>query len=229
MKIYRPIKTNWITQNFGENLACVKLDSNGNAIRPFQIHRRGFVGSCPVGYTKLYPVIGMKSHNGIDLGLWHGEPVYHSGDYVGRMKTHIDNNGGVGVDIVSREPLLRDGIDNLEHHIKLRYWHLKSVVGWDDMEVKPGQLIGYGNDTGISGGDHLHFGLKPCNSYGVSVHSGNGYFGAINPDPYYENKFVVEVIEDVKAEALSAIQQAQRLIYQVKLFIQQWNIRLKKE
>lgn len=204
LKIYRPMRTNKPGQKFGQNLACQTPDGRTiSAIRD---------GVCPIGSELLYPKLGMKGHTGEDWGLYHGEPLYHCGDYTGKMKTEVDRDGGIGVDVISTEPLV-DG-----KHVKLRYWHLKSVVGWDGKEVKPGDLIAYGDNTGLSSGDHLHFGLKFCDKNGTNLEPWNGYVGASDQAPYSENVFILDVLK-VKQQALTAIQLAQKVVYQVMKFL----------
>lgn len=149
--IYRPIKSPYITQRFGENL------------------------------LPLYKELGMLGHNGIDIICWRGEPVYHSGLYIGVAKTETDQAGGIGVDIISQTPL----VDN--DYIKLRYWHLQKVNVYDGQIIHPGDLIGWGDSTGYSSGDHLHFGFKRCYADGKPINPSNGYFGAEDPLIYSDN------------------------------------------
>jgi len=221
LKIYRAVRPNVLTQGWAENLACTKTDANGKAIRPFKIRTARSDGSCNAGYTKFYPAIGMKGHNGYDLALPHGEPIYHSGDYNGWMKTEVDSSGGIGVDIVSNEEILRDNTSEASH-IKLRYWHLKSVVGWDGKKISPGDLIGYGDNTGASSGNHLHFGLKWCNKEGKGTHTNNGYYGALDLTEFYENKFVVDVFKEIVDYGMSVVLRARTAIFYVRLFLKNY-------
>jgi len=74
MKVYRPLRTDFIGQRFGENLACAETDLYGNVKRPFKILPGTFPGTCPPRSTKFYPSIGLKGHNGSDVGIYYGEP-----------------------------------------------------------------------------------------------------------------------------------------------------------
>ena len=138
--------------------------------------------------TDLYTAQGMKGHNGIDLLAYHGQPVYASHD--GICYPEIDNGGGNGVVIRSLEPYeLPDGVC----YIKTIYWHLiqDDAVVQTGQKVKTGDLIGYADNTGISTGDHLHFGLKPiaqgeADFTWYNTKQKNGYFGAIDPMPYFD-------------------------------------------
>ncbi len=178
MRLFRPVKQNYITQLFGEN----KLS--------------------------IYKELGMEGHNGIDFLCPIGEPVYHSADWPGIAKTEVDNYGGIGVDVISLEKQ-----DN-ERHYKLRYWHLSKVSVYDGQKISSGQLIGYSGNTGYSTGAHLHWGLKPCEKDGTPLNKYNGFFGAVDPMPYYEDITVREWI-DVRNKAVSVIQLAKRVIFEV--------------
>lgn len=215
LRIYRPVKFNWITQKFGENKACAKTGPDGRAIRPFVVKTEQSDGTCEAGYTKLYPLLGLKGHNGYDLAAPHGAPLYHSGDYEGWMKTEVDANGGVGVDIISNEKLLTDNTGEA-HYIKLRYWHLKSVVGHDGKKIVLGDLIGYVDNTGISSGDHVHFALKLCTQEGRAINRDNGYYGSVDKTRYYQNTFVIEILDDLKRQIESLAVQIRSLILVVK-------------
>ena len=156
MQILRPLRTNVITQKFGEN----KLS--------------------------IYRQIGMLGHNGIDMACWRGEPIYHSADFEGKAKTEIDMKGGIGVDIISSEKF-EDG-----YYRKLRYWHFKKLAVYDGQIIKMGDLIGWGDNTGMSTGNHLHLGFKRCNENGQLIDRNNGYYGAMDFSQWFENKFVYE-------------------------------------
>ncbi|RLB78573.1 MAG: hypothetical protein DRH24_14230 [Deltaproteobacteria bacterium] len=142
------------------------------------VQKFGLKGTIP----KMLPVyrkFGLKAHNGFDIICWYREPIYHSGDFEGVAKTYVDMGGGIGVDIIGKE-------------FKLRYWHLKEFVVKDGQRVKMGDLIGYGDNTGFSTGNHLHLGLKRVDENGRTINKDNGYFGAIDPEPYFVNEFVLK-------------------------------------
>jgi len=74
MKIYRAVKTNWISQRFGANA------------------------------VKWYKKWGMKGHNGIDWIAQDGEKIYFDVSCKGVvLNTHIDGKGGLGVDIITED------------------------------------------------------------------------------------------------------------------------------
>lgn len=174
LKIYRPLLTNRLTQHFGENKACQY--PNGKIVSKKS-------NICPAGSVDFYKAMGMKGHSGQDWAAWHGEPIYHAATFDGKMKIEKDFQGGIGVDVISLEPVQ---IGDYTGHVKCRYWHLKAPIGHDGKIVKLGEVIGLADNTGASSGDHLHFGVKKCDENGVSVEKGNGYNGAFNHEPYMD-------------------------------------------
>ena len=170
--VKRAVRSKRITQVFGENKACITRNSDiVSATRE---------GTCPANTKPFYKEIGMEGHNGIDIATWTGEMVCHSGMFDGWMKTHVDRSGGIGVDVISDEPIG-------DSHWLLRYWHLKAPIGYDGRKVKYGQMIGLAGNSGASSGPHLHMGIKKCDKDGNSLEKGNGYYGAVDPEPYYEH------------------------------------------
>jgi len=205
MKLYRPLQSNTLSQGFGENKVCIYPD--GRLVL-------NFGKTCPIYTESVYKKYGMIAHNGQDWGCWYGEPIYHSGEFSGIMKTEVDNAGGVGVDIISKEKVFM--YKGNPTYVKLRYWHLKSVVGFDGKEIKEGDLIGYGDSTGVSTGNHLHWAFKPCNASGGNVDGQNGYFGAIDQAPYFVDMFVLDAVQK-KQEVFSTIDYVRKALFGIKV------------
>jgi hypothetical protein len=217
MKLYRPLKTNRITQPFGENVPCVLLDENKNPIRPFIVNVFSINSNdnCLTGWTKFYPAIGLNGHNGIDWLAWRGEPIYFNTvddnlqKIKGVCKTEIDADGGRGVDVIFE--------DNGQKY-KIRYWHLKEQAVYDGQEIQSGDLIGYADSTGASSGDHLHEGFKPLNDDGTNQYQYNGYSGAVNPAEYtnfYPDDFILDILN--LKQQLTLLQKIVKLYEQIKL------------
>lgn len=214
MKVYRPVKTNYKAQSFGENYPCVRLNEDGSVIHPFQVITPPNPLTCPIGYTKFYPQIGMKGHNGEDWGAFHGEPVYFAtnAEVEWEAATEVDQDGGIGVRVRSKTPVSIDqlppqavGSLNMiqKQHILLGgklyliflFWHLKSVAIYDKKPVKFGDLIGYADSTGASSGDHVHYSMKVSDPTSwFTIDSDNGYAGAIDFSRWFENKYVLDVL-----------------------------------
>ncbi len=195
LQIFRPTISKKITQGWGENLACVW--PNGKIF--------GVSKACPVGSRSFYHTQGMKGHNGIDIATITGEEVYHSATYPGWLYHEVDSMGGIGVDVVSNEPLffampiptelintavphIQDGVAGFTHHVKIRNWHLSKGVGHEKKQVTVGTVVGLAGNTGASSGPHLHFAPKWCLLDGRGVANNNGYYGAFDPTPYYNHE-----------------------------------------
>lgn len=172
LKLYSPLKEYFVNQPFGVN------------------------------DTPVYAQLGMKGHNGIDLRVQHGDPIYASHD--GYASFQIDSNGGHGVVVITNQKF--EDVNGVSSLFKTIYWHMADSLKEPQFKspiedktgfvpVKAGDLIGYADNTGLSTGDHLHFGLKTVaegESWGsfYNTNQNNGYFGAIDPAPYLVTQFV---------------------------------------
>ena len=148
-------------------------------------------GVCPSGYEELYPLLGMKGHTGIDLGATRGQPIYASQDgFVYEIATEPER--GMGVDVITNERFDMGGT----HYAKYRNWHMLSLNVLKGQKVRVGDLLGYADNTGFSSGDHDHFELKPVekdsNGNWYNVFQDNGYFGSIDPEPFWNGLYAVD-------------------------------------
>jgi len=141
--------------------------------------------------------INVDGHNGFDFHCSHGQPIYAAHDGI-VLDKHTDSMGGMGIDIRTKDAFEYKGESV---YFKTRYWHLK---GYADIgpgsPIKSGEVIGYGDNTGFSTGDHLHFGLKPLKKQldgtFINLEPNNGYYGAIDPTPYFPNNDMLYVISN---------------------------------
>ena len=171
-------------------------------IKPFKITQS--FGANPEYYAKNIP--GLKAHNGLDLQATHGQMVRAAHDGVVVNAGIPDSKEGYGVVLRTLQPFEYRGADNLiqEVYFKSIYWHLLPTIPVKSGQtVKVGDLIGFADNTGFSTGDHLHFGLKPIYPgeqewEWYNLEDKNGYFGAINPEPYF-NGYYAEDAQKVKS------------------------------
>ena len=196
MKLYFDLRKNIITQKFGQNL------------------------------LPIYKQYNMKGHNGIDFKYQSSEKIGSPCDLLMEIiKNEIDNSGGIGTDglVKLSEPMLLTtdigGVDKpvTVKYFKLRFWHLESWNRKVKDKVETGDKFAIADNTGISTGDHLHFGLKPVvykNGKWVNMLQNNGYYGAIDPI-----SFVVNISPNLLMEILKK-QQAiiKEIIRQIKEF-----------
>jgi len=217
MKIYRPVKTNWKTQGFGESLACAKLDPSGKVIRPFKITSKSASATCPVGTIDFYSgALGMMGHNGEDWSTKYKEdchfPVEADTDWF--AMTEVDKDGGIGIDVCSTRRILIDELPaqagpqaraEWEKHdkmlfVKFRFWHHQSSLKVNKEGVRLGEKIGLCDSTGASGGDHLHWSMKFVSETGKTLDANNGYTGAVDFSHWFVNIYILDELK--KREAI---------------------------
>lgn len=143
--------------------------------------------------TDIYAKLGMKGHSGIDFEAPDGTPCYAAHD--GRV-TYAGYDGAGGLTIVIRTEQEFEYNGGMTF-FKTIYCHLKKdtlkVTG--GQQVKAGQHIADCDNTGLSTGSHLHFGLKPIYKgeqdwQWDNIEQNNGYKGAIDPTPYFAKPIV---------------------------------------
>ena len=102
----------------------------------------------PFGY-RIHPVYGVrKLHKGIDLRGNRGTTVYAVTS--GTVIKAKNNGNGYGNEILIRH----------DNGMITQYAHLSKISTRYGSNVKKGQAIGKVGSTGISTGNHLHFGVK---------------------------------------------------------------------
>lgn len=114
----------------------------------FRIDLRGFV--MPTTNTQITDKFGYRPrrrrvHNGIDIKVNRGDTIYAAFD--GKVRITAYQRKGYGHYVVVRH---HNGIETLYAHLS------KRLVGAND-NVKAGDPIGIGGNTGRSSGPHLHF------------------------------------------------------------------------
>lgn len=161
-KIYTPLERTTITQGFGKDTSPAMLP--------------------------LYKSMGLAGHNGLDYFAPDGTSVYASHD--GRVTfAGYDGSGGLGVVIRTNEEF--EDVEGKPTYFKSIYWHLKkdSLLVTGSQQVVRGQKIGEADNTGMSTGSHLHYGIKPIakgeNDWTWwNTEQNNGMFGAVDPTLY---------------------------------------------
>ncbi len=86
-----------------------------------------------------------RAHQGVDLALKTGEPIYAT--FSGRVRISQYNRGGYGNLVIIRH----------DNGLETYYGHLSERLVQPNQWVEAGQVIGLGGSTGRSTGPHLHF------------------------------------------------------------------------
>jgi murein DD-endopeptidase MepM/ murein hydrolase activator NlpD len=143
----------------------------------------------------MYAKLGLLGHNGWDFIAPRGYNIRSAHEGIVTF-TGEDGSGGLGVVVRTMTPFEYQGG---EAFYKTIYWHCN--VG--SFKVKPGDHVMIGDvlaevdSTGMSTGDHLHFALKPIyqgeSDWAWSnAEQLNGYYGSIDPEPYWNGKTAYE-------------------------------------
>lgn len=140
----------------------------------------------------LYTSLGLAGHNGLDIMANDGDSVRAAHD---GTVTFSGEDGAGGLTIVIRTNEPKDYLIG-ESYFKTIYCHLKkgSIKVRATDKVSAGDLLALADNTGISSGSHLHFGLKPivqgeADWVWENVEQQNGYRGAIDPTPYFNGYY----------------------------------------
>ena len=102
------------------------------------------------GYGRVVSTYKLRrnhKHQGIDLGIPFGEPIYAAFDGIVRVALPTKYTGGYGNVVVLRHA---NGLETYYGHMS------QYIVETDDL-VTAGEIIGYCGSTGRSTGPHLHF------------------------------------------------------------------------
>ena len=91
-----------------------------------------------------------RQHKGIDNKETKGDTIRSA--FSGKVRMVKYNPGGYGKYIVIRHP---NGLETI-------YGHLSKQLVSEDQEVRAGDVIGLGGNTGRSTGSHLHFETRLC-------------------------------------------------------------------
>lgn len=107
-----------------------------------------FVMPVPGILTSRYGPRKGRNHNGVDLDLNTGDTVRAC--WSGKVRYAKFNNGGFGNLVVIRH---HNGLESF-------YAHLSKLLVAPNQNVKAGEVIGLGGNTGRSFGSHLHFEIR---------------------------------------------------------------------
>ena len=91
-----------------------------------------------------------RQHKGLDIKVYIGDTIRAA--FSGKVRIVRYEAGGYGKYIVIRHP---NGLETI-------YGHLSKQLVEENQEVRSGEVIGLGGNTGRSTGSHLHFETRLC-------------------------------------------------------------------
>ena len=103
---------------------------------------------------RVHPVLGYeRMHEGVDMSAPAGTPIYAAKS--GKVTTASYQKGGAGNYVAINHG---DGFSSI-------YMHMTRYIVSAGQYVNAGQVIGYVGSTGVSTGNHLHFGIAYKGEY----------------------------------------------------------------
>lgn len=147
-------------------------------IEPFELNQ-GF-GENPADYARF----GLKGHNGWDLKTKFPDTPQGFRNILSSWASKFYAQGNEGNDGFG---LYFEVIVQLYNTYKLTYAHCKSIESFENKNE--GDTLAISDNTGNSTGSHLHLTVKRGqlqNGKFVSDNYNNGYFGAINPQEFFD-------------------------------------------
>lgn len=130
----------WNSRSVNAYAGMAVPDTKTIDVSEFAMPCPGYVTS-PYGYRRRF----RREHKGIDLKLQTGDTVYAAFD--GRVRLTNFERRGYGYYVIVRHP---NGLETV-------YGHLSRFLVKPDQDVKAGEPIALGGNTGRSFGSHLHF------------------------------------------------------------------------
>lgn len=98
---------------------------------------------------RFHPILNVwRMHNGIDMAAPANTPIYAARGGMVTIASYQENGAGYYVQIDHG-----DGYRSI-------YMHMTRYIVSSGQYVAPGQVIGYVGSTGLSEGNHLHFGIS---------------------------------------------------------------------
>jgi hypothetical protein len=142
--------------------------------------------------TSRYGYRHGRHHSGIDLDLETGDTVRSC--WAGKVRYAKYNDGGFGNLVIVRH---YNGLETL-------YAHLSKLIVAPDQEVKAGDVLGLGGNTGRSYGSHLHFEVRFYDA-AINPEEVIDFDKKINPNECVYNELCNFSISEYKKKGLTKI------------------------
>jgi hypothetical protein len=171
MKLFRPVKTNRISQGYGIMKTAREL-------------------------LPLYNSLGLEAHDGIDFGVNCKDYSVIHGNKCELVYCNIDTSATITY--IQKSDEWGYGINAISDDGKHRFcwWHFDYINPdlKEFSQIEGGTVLGAAGKTGKGTSCHVHFGVYENGK------EQNRYKGAIDPEPFYENVFILDFINDLKGK-----------------------------
>lgn len=131
-----------------------------------------------------YSQFGLKGHNGLDLAFRRGCPI--TAPYKLYVTYTDESDVGYGLNLFAETESKQ--IDGVGYYLEFCFAHFKTITAKSYVWYDKGELLGFGDSTGFSTGDHLHFGIRPYKNLSTTtsaqIYPNNGYKGYVDPEPF---------------------------------------------
>lgn len=166
-------------------------------IEPFELTQ--LFGVNPADYAKF----GLAGHNGWDFRTkWPDTPKGQR--YI--LASWLSQFYGKGNEGTGGYGLYFETIIKLQNTYKLTFAHCLSIEAF--IQRNEGEHMAISDNTGNSTGSHLHLTVKRGNLVGgkfINDNQNNGYFGAINPQEFFDELRKIKNTAAVKMIGSDAI------------------------
>lgn len=133
-----------------------------------------------------YAALGFSQHNGVDLALVDGQPVYAPFDCRVAKIGNEPGGSGLYVCLLSRG---KHGFDDgTLARVEITFMHLSAVQVEAGMKLSVGDLVALGGHTGRADGSHTHMAPKRVRMRvlgGYRDLDANDAAGTFDPEPYW--------------------------------------------
>ncbi len=144
-------KENPAAMLYGDDWNTTKAHPQGNIPSHYTINLRHFCMPTPSRVvTSNFGSRWGRQHKGLDIKVYIGDTIRAA--WSGKVRVVRYDGGGYGKYIVIRHA---NGLETI-------YGHLSKQLVETDQEVRAGEPIGLGGNTGRSTGSHLHFETRLC-------------------------------------------------------------------
>lgn len=138
----------------------------------------------------LYKTFGFTRHNGVDLALIEGQPVYAPFDCRVTKVGNEPEGSGLYVCLLSRGK--HDFDDGRRARIEITFMHLSQTTLKPGISLAVGDLVALGGRSGRTTGSHTHLAPKRVRmtllgSYrDIDMNDANNTF---DPEPYWNGRY----------------------------------------